>query len=449
MKKFLFIIYLTSFHLFGADELIKHLEIEDRGGLESILKKRYLRVLTTKNAYDYYVYQGRKRGMQYEMVKEFTEFLNDKYTKKGELPIVFELVPVDFDQLIPMLKEGRGDFIAVGMTQTTTRKQFVNFTIPYQVVGDVIVTRIENKNKDWRKSLFHVPEESSYELQLQKVGIKTESINPNFNPADLMELISLKKYDYTLMNSFWAKTLVKTFDNIEIIKKNPFRTKVPISWAVAKRHGKLLRELNLFLPKIKKGTLKGNLFSYKYFYDVGRIQAVNSNFGKNIISDQDAFFKKYATKFKFDWRLIAALAYQESRFDQKIVNEWGAIGIMQIKQMTANEPYIKIPKIKGVENLENNIHAGVKYLNWIKNRYFDQNKEMLEVDRLRMTLASYNAGPSRVQRAIRRAKRLGLNPNVWFRNVELAMLYMGFSEPVVYVSEINKHYASFVLLGIE
>jgi membrane-bound lytic murein transglycosylase MltF len=117
--------------------------------------------------------------------------------------------------------------------------------------------------------------------------------------------------------------------------------------------------------------------------------------------------------------------------------------------MTANEPYIKIPEISGEKNFDNNVHAGVKYLSWIKKRYFDPKKEMNEESRLRMMMASYNAGPRRVQQAINKAQEMGLDSNKWFRNVELAMLRLGYPEPVIYVSEINKHYVSYVLLGIK
>ena len=117
--------------------------------------------------------------------------------------------------------------------------------------------------------------------------------------------------------------------------------------------------------------------------------------------------------------------------------------------MTADEPYIGISEIRGEENAENNIHAGVKYLSWIKKRYFDPRKEMSEGARVRMTLAAYNAGPARVLKAIQLAKKMKLDENAWFRQVELVMLKMGKVEPVSYVSEINKRYVSFLLLDIK
>ena len=445
----LIFIFLTS-KSYGEDNLKKHLFKVDRSGLTGILEKKYLRVLTTKNPYDYYMFQGKMKGLQYEMVREFVDYLNSKYVKNEKLKIAFELIPVDFDELIPLLSEGRADFIAVGMTETAGREKYLAFTNPYHNVDDVIVTRKELKEFPWRQGVFHVQENSSYlkVLRGSKDKINVKTVDANFNASDLMQFVSIGKFDYTLINSYWADTIGKRFDNLYIHKETPFRKSVPISWATRKENKGLLDELNLFLPKIKKGSYLGNLLNYKYFHDLGRIETVHFNLDKSQISKYDEYFKKYGKKFNIDWRLLAALCYQESRFNQDIINRWGAIGLFQIKQMTANEPYVAIPNISGQKNFENNIHAGVKYLSWIKKRYFDPKEEMSEDTRLRMMMAAYNAGPRRVLQAINKTKSMGLDTNKWFRNVELGMLELGYPEPVIYVSEINKYFVSYDLLGI-
>lgn len=452
MNKVIKFLFVTIFSLscYSAQELGQHVKKVNLGGLDTILKKRYLRVLTTRNTYDYYISQGRSKGLQYEMAKEFTKYLNKKFKKSQEIRIVFEMIPVDFDQLIPMLNSGKGDIIAVGMTKTAERMKKISFTKAYRKVDEVIVTRKELSKKPWKDKTFHIQRDSSYYQSLKKVKsqIKIEQTNPNLHAGDIMDLIALGKYDYTLVNSFWAKTISKLHDGLHIIEENPFRKNVEISWAVRKNNKALLKELDSFLPKIKDGTLLGNLLGYKYFYDINRISNTNLNIKKSRISKYDSTIKKYAQKYNLDWRLLSALCYQESKFNQNIVNKWGAIGLFQVKQMTANEPYIAIPNIKGQENFENNIHAGVKYLAWIKNRYLDPKKQMSEESRLRMMMAAYNAGPRRLLQAINKAKKMGLDTNKWFRNVELAMLKLGYPEPVIYVSEINKHYVSYLLLGI-
>jgi membrane-bound lytic murein transglycosylase MltF len=446
------IICLGHIEILSADTNLKqHLNVKDSTSLKKILKKRYIRVLTTKNPYDYYVYQGEKKGIQYEMVKAFVAHLNKKYTKKKQLKIVFEMVPVDFDQLIPMLNKGLGDFIAVGLTKTAEREKHIDFTRAYQRVDDVIVTRKDLAQKKWEGQTFHIQDQSSYFYELKKHPnlVKIDSINANFHPDTLMEFISLKKFDYTLANSFWAQTLSKRFKNLMVIKDQRFRKDVPLSWGVPKGKQALLKEMNQFLPKVSKGSFLGNILNRTYFENLGRIKNAHFSLEKNQLSPYDELLKKYAQKYDFDWRLLAALCFQESKFNQNIINRWGAIGLFQVKQKTANEPYVNIRKIAGMDNLENNIHAGVKYLAWIKKRYFDGNKKMSEATRLRMAMASYNAGPARVQQAIRKTKKLGLDPHKWFRNVELGMLKMGYNEPVVYVSEINKHFVAYDQLGIK
>ena len=96
--------------------------------LETVLEKRFLRVLTSHNAFDFYLYQGRRGGYQYEMVKAFTRFLNKKHTRgRGDLPIQFELIPVHSDQLIPLLLEGAADLVAARLTVTPERTGLVRF----------------------------------------------------------------------------------------------------------------------------------------------------------------------------------------------------------------------------------------------------------------------------------------------------------------------------------
>ena len=164
-----FIIFTTQ--LFAAQNLKEHLDKVELDGLNRILKTKYLRVLTTRNPYDYYMYQGKRKGLQYEMVKEFTKHLNKKYIKKGELRIVFEMIPVDFDQLIPMLNAGKGDFIAVGLTKTKGRQKSIVFTQPYQKVSDVIITRKELVKHNWKEGTFHIQKDSSYRTQLKNKNI--------------------------------------------------------------------------------------------------------------------------------------------------------------------------------------------------------------------------------------------------------------------------------------
>ena len=151
--------------------------------------------------------------------------------------------------------------------------------------------------------------------------------------------------------------------------------------------------------------------------------------------EEDAI-KEYAAEYGFDWRLISAMAFQESGFDHKKVSPKGAVGVMQVRPETAADPKVGIPDISSVAN---NIQAGVKYLKYLQDQYFDD-AAILPQDQVRFSLAAYNAGPGRMRRARRKAIRMQLDPNRWFRNVEIAMLKIVGQETVRYVSNINKYY---------
>src|SRR5262249_39527835 len=135
--------------------------------------------------------------------------------------------------------------------------------------------------------------------------------------------------------------------------------------------------------------------------------------------------------------------YQESRLDQSARSAAGAIGIMQILPSTG-----KAMNVGDIRQVEPNIHAGVKYARQLMDEYLGD-EPLDELDKEFFTLASYNAGPSRVRQLRREAARRGLDPNQWFGNVEeIASERIG-SETVSYVSNIYKYYIAYRLVSEE
>jgi membrane-bound lytic murein transglycosylase MltF len=156
-----------------------------------------------------------------------------------------------------------------------------------------------------------------------------------------------------------------------------------------------------------------------------------------------AFFKRYAGQYDFDWLMIAAQAYQESQIDQSRRSSAGAVGVMQIKPSTAAGNPINIT---GVDtDAEKNIQAGVKYLNFIMDQYF-KGEPIDRLNRGLFAFASYNAGPARVAKLRKQAADEGLDPNVWFNNVELIAAKEIGKETVNYVSNIYKYYVAYKLV---
>jgi membrane-bound lytic murein transglycosylase MltF len=148
-------------------------------------------------------------------------------------------------------------------------------------------------------------------------------------------------------------------------------------------------------------------------------------------------FKKYANQYDFDWLVIAAQSYQESRIDQRLKSSTGAVGVMQIKPSTAAE--VGVPN---VYEIDGNIHAGVKYIRFLVDRYY-KDEPMDRLNRGLFAFAAYNAGPAKVRRMRAKAKEMGLNPNVWFNNVELVAGEEIGRESVDYVSNIYKYYTAY------
>jgi len=179
----------------------------------------------------------------------------------------------------------------------------------------------------------------------------------------------------------------------------------------------------------------------QYYNNQEWLKQVSQNQQLSSQIKMNALFKKYATKYDFDWMMIASLAYQESHLDQNTVSHVGAIGVMQVMPSTANDRNVNIPNI---HNLENNIHAGTKYLRFVVDQYFED-ADMNELNKHLFSFASYNAGPARINRFRKIAEQKGFDPNIWFQNVEIIAGRKIGRETVQYVSNIFKYYVAYKL----
>ncbi len=432
--------------------------------LETVTEKHYLRVLTSRNSFDFFIHRGQRGGYQYEMVRAFAKFLNERHpSDQAGLSIEFELIPVDDDQLIPLLLAGVGDLIAARLTVTPERSALVRFSAPYRRVDELVVTHDETPALDSiedlsgrtvaiRRSSSYADSLAKLNRQLKKSGrdpIDIVFVDKQLATERILDLVAARRFDYTVADSIVAEVATGISDSLYIVPGIALRRGGELAWATLPAATLLAEELDLFLRRYGQGTLLGNIAIKKYFEAEGQLAKRLASDHDARLSDYDDLFREHAVAFGLDWRLAASMAYQESRFDPTAHNRWGAVGLFQIKPKTAREPYIDIPDIEGVENVSDNIRAGLKYLHWIKTRYFDSEPEILEPDRLRLALAAYNAGPRNVIRARSRATQLGLDPDQWFRHVELAMLDMRKTEPVKYVSDINQRFLAYLLLGVE
>jgi len=423
------------------------------GDLDGMVKDRVIRVLVVYSKTFYFLDHGRQRGMSYDLLKEFEKFVNKKYkTKTLQVHVVF--YPVRRDKLIAGLVDGLGDIAVANLTITPERQKHVAFSDPLLTgVKELLVTGPAapsvNSIDDLAGREIHVRKSSSYYESLVdlnasfkkggKPQLKLSAAQENFEDEDLLEMVNAGLIPMIVMDSHKAHFWAQIFDKIRVHDGIAVRKGGQIAWAFRKKSPKLKALVNKFVKGHKKGTLIGNMLLKRYLKSTKYVKNALDDQGLQKFSSMVAIFEKYAGQYDFDYLMIAAQAYQESGLDQSKRSHAGAVGVMQILPSTAAGPNVGIPDI---EKLDKNIHAGTKYLRFIIDRYY-KDEPMNDGNKLLFGFASYNAGPARVRGLRRKAAAMGLDPNVWFYNVEVAAAEEIGRETVQYVSNIYKYYVAY------
>ena len=258
---------------------------------------------------------------------------------------------------------------------------------------------------------------------------------------DILELVNAGTFKYTVADNHIAYIWSKLLKDIRVYPNLAVRTGGKIGWAVCKNNPKLLKNLNKFIKENKKGSHLGNIFFTRYYKNTKWIKNPVSKSELRKLQTMESLFKKYGKKYHFTWYMIAAQAYQESGLNQKKKSPFGAVGVMQVLLRTAADKNIGI---HNVYRLEDNIHAGVKYFYFLRKNYFND-KHISPLDQVFFSWAAYNAGPNKINRLRRIAKKRGFDPNRWFYNVEeIASEKIG-RETVEYVFNITKYYVAYKL----
>ncbi|MGD8367569.1 MAG: lytic transglycosylase F, partial [Desulfobacterales bacterium] len=334
----------------GADDidhhpLDAHLSDAYTEDLPGLLKRKYIRVLTTMNRTNFFLAGGKPHGFEYELLKEYEKFLN-KPIKRRELQVTLEFIPVPRDRLLAGLLEGAGDIAAAGLTITDERRRLVDFTRPYLTgVEELLVTHKgvsapESLRGLSGKRVFVRKSSSYYEsLQLLNRRLKNAKLRPvkiveadeNLETEDILELVNTGAIERTVADSHIARIWAEVLHDIRIHEKVVLRRNGQIAWAVRKDSPKLGESLNRFLKSHRKGTLLGNIFFTRYYEESQWVSnPLKGDAGKKI-DEYRPIFKKYAERYGFDWRLLLAMAYQESGLNPRKKSHRGAVGLMQIR----------------------------------------------------------------------------------------------------------------------
>jgi membrane-bound lytic murein transglycosylase F len=409
--------------------------------LDGIIKRGYLNALVDNNSVSYFIYKGEPMGYEYELLTLFAKELN------VGLKIT---VTSGINRAIDQLNKGEGDIIAFPLTVTKERKKYVSFSKPHFNSYQVLVQR---KPENWRqltmdeinRRVIRNPVEligkdvyvlagSSFENRLKHLSEEIGgdvSIRPDTSSLEseaLIRKVATGEIDYTVADNMMARVNAFYYPDLDI--DTPLSMAQQVAWASRKNSPQLIQAINTWLTKIKKEPTFMVIYN-RYFRSprtsLVRMKSEYSSMGGNMLSPFDSLIRQGADSLGWDWRLLASLIYQESRFLPKGESWAGARGLMQLMPRTANE--------FGAFNLDDpkqSISAGVGYLRFLQ-KYWS--RKITDPDeRLKFTLASYNIGLSHVIDAQRLAEKYGKDPQIWFDNVEFYLSRK--SDPAIYEDPI-------------
>ena len=443
---------LKSLNLFLVGAQLSHRgDVLDRGDLPRIRERGVLRVLTRNNPASYYIYRGEQVGFDYELVREFAE-------RSGlELEVI---VPPRGENVLTWLVEGRGDIAAASLTPTAERRAMgVSFSEPYNYATQYVVARSGETGLQGPQDLagrrVAVRRSSAYwttleQLRFDGVDVELVAAPEAMETTEIIGRVADGEYDLTVADDPILAIELARRDDVR--GAFPLTAEKPVAWAVRSDNPGLLSAVNRFVRAEYRGALYNVLYA-RYFRRPGKLLAAVDEHGpQGALTPYDDIVRRYAEMYDFDWRLIAAIMYEESRFDPRATSFAGARGLMQVMPATLGDLGVDLDRI---EDPEVGIHAGVRYLAWVRERF---DEELPVRDRMWFTLASYNAGYGHIEDARRLATARRLNPDRWFDNVERAMLllerpelaretrygYCRCSEPVDYVRSVLARYNAYL-----
>jgi len=439
--------------------------------LDDIKKDGVLKALVVYSSTSYFLYKGQAMGFEYELLNRLADHLDLK------LELV---ISDDLDSQFEVLNRGDVDLIAQGMTITNQRKWEVDFTEYLYLTRQVLVQKKPDnfRNMSWKalqKQLIHDPIEliddtisirrnSAYYERLMSLSneiggdIVIDTLNSQLSTGEIIDLVAEGKIKYTVADENLARINASYNPILKIDVPISFSQR--IAWVTRKKAKKFRRVVNKWILSQRK-TADFNVLYNKYFKNKRsfnrRTKSEYYSLKNNQISQYDQLIKEYAKNLGWDWRLLASLVYQESRFDPGAESWAGAAGLMQVMPATASEL-----NIKDISNPEESIRGGTSYLAQMYNRFSDITDEN---ERIKFAMASYNCGYGHVKDAQRLAAENGLDSTTWSGHVESAILdlslpkyygkpiikygYVRGSEPVTYIQQIFdrfEHYNQFINL---
>jgi membrane-bound lytic murein transglycosylase MltF len=425
------------------------------GDFDALVKRRAIRVAVTFNRTHYFIDKGQERGITYESLKLFENDLNADL-KTGNLKVHVVIVPMTREQLYPALASGKVDMVAAMVTVTPEREKLVAFSEPTRTnVSEVVVTGpgaptiatvddLAGQEVFVRKGSIY--DESLVRLNAQLKARGKPAVIIDEAPAvleddDVLEMVNAGLAPITVVDDYLAEFWRQVFTNLQVHSDVTVRSGGSLAVAFRKENPRLREVVNTWLRKHQEGDAFRNVVERRYLKSVKYVKNAAADAERRKFLAVVELFRKYGAQYHVDYLLMAAQGYQESTLDQNVKSPVGAIGVMQVMPPTGKEL-----KVGDITQIEPNIHAGVKYMRFMMDQYF-KDEPMDNLNKGLMTFASYNAGPGRLRQLRRETAQRGLNPNVWFGNVERVASERIGRETVTYVSNIYKYYITYRLLA--
>ncbi len=412
--------------------------------LDRINKSDTIRVITHNNAHCYYIYRDQEMGFEFELAKAFADHL------EVQLEVI---VSKSWGELLPSLHNKKADVVAASLTITPSRLELVDFSNEYLSVQQLVITHKDNLQlnsiDDLEGKTIRVRGETSFEERLKKLLKNrlnlTIQAQHNVSTEEIFEDVAKGITDITVADSNVALLNRRYYPDIRIAF--PIGEPQSLGWAVMKGEEALLEKINMFFEKIKQNGTFDDIYKRYYAY-VEKFDHLDiKKFHQRIearLPKYEHIIKKASERYGFDWRLIAALMYQESQFNPWAKSFTGVKGLMQLTLPTAQEM-----EIENRLDPEQSIMGGVRYLR----KLYDLYDSTQGLDRLLFALAAYNVGKGHVLDARRLASTMNLDPNKWSSLEKTLPLlsnrryykksrfgYCRGSEPVFHVQSILTYY---------
>jgi membrane-bound lytic murein transglycosylase MltF len=343
------------------------------------------------------------------------------------------------------------------LAQATIRPdlaRLVDFTQPTRKnISEVVVTgpgapAIATVDDLSGQEVF-VRKSSNYYLSLLELNKKLESAGKapvsiqlapeELEDEDLLEMTNAGLIKTTIVKDYLAEFWRQVLPNVTVHDTVAIRTGGQEAVVFRKGSPQLEKGLNYIIDKHGLGTAFGNTMAKRYLQNTTYVKDALSEAERRKLMAMTELFRKYSDQYEMDYLLMAAQGYQESRLDHSAKSSVGAVGVMQVMPATGKEL-----NVGDIGQLEPNINAGVKYMRWMIDRYY-RDEPMDNLNKGLFAFASYNAGPARIRQLRKEAATRGLDPNVWFGNVEQIASERIGRETVTYVSNIYKYYVAYKL----